>query len=119
MHIPTVTDQMLTKVIEAASSPVAVIFLGGPDRSRNALWRWRLKEIADDWDDRIIFLMISATENPEISVYWNALHHADAYVGLDLPMLIVFRGAAEFGRCIDCSRQTIEEMFRRSIKVAK
>lgn len=40
MHIPTVTDQQLEKVLESAASPVVVTFLGSPDRSRDALWRW-------------------------------------------------------------------------------
>jgi hypothetical protein len=119
MHIPTVTDQMLTKVLEAASSPVAVVFLGGPDRSRNALWRWRMKEIAEDWDASIIFVLLDCTENPTMARSLNALHQHDGFVGLDLPLMIVFRRGEEFGRCLDCARATMEQMFTRCLRVPK
>jgi len=119
MHIPTVTDQQLDKVIECASSPVAIVFFGGPDRSREGLWRWRLRAIADDWDDRIIFLFINAWENPVMSMSLGAIHGDDAGARLELPVLIVFRRGVEFGRCIECARPVIDLLLGRSIKVAK
>lgn len=119
MRIPTVTDQMLDKVLGAASSPVAVVFLGGPDRSREALWRWRMKDIAAEWDDRIIFLFIDAQENPVMSMSLGAIHGDDAGSRLDLPSMIVFRHEVEVGRCIECARPTIELMLGRALKVAQ
>jgi thioredoxin-like negative regulator of GroEL len=79
-HVPTVTDDMLRKSIDAAASPVAVLFFAGePDRIR---WvKDRFDAAAEELDDRVIFLRIDAEENPTIAACWT--HR--------LPEIVVFR----------------------------
>lgn len=117
MKIPYVTDQQLDKVLDKAASPVVVTFLGSPDRDRNAFWRWRMSEIAKDWDDRLIFCHLSVVENPEISVRLHAIRdEADL---LDLPQIRIFLRGEVFGISLDCSRLVLEELFNRVMKVRR
>lgn len=108
MHIPTVTDEMLDKVLEAAMSPVAVLFTGmDADPDRCALVRRRLRLVAEDWDDRVIFLFIDGDENPTPAARWNIR---------EAPALLVFIRGDEVGRCLEgASRETIEELLRMSL----
>jgi hypothetical protein len=69
MQVPTVTDDMLRKLIDNAASPVAVLFLDGdPDRM------WFVSRLfdraAEQFDDRTIFVRIHVAENPTVSAYW-------------------------------------------------
>lgn len=115
MRIPYVNDQQLDKVLEAAASPVVMSFLGSPDRSRDALWRWRLSEIADDWDDRAIFMHINAVENPEICLRLHATTYEHGLI--HLPVTKVFLGGVAIGTAVDCARPTIEALINRALKV--
>lgn len=84
MRIPTITDEMAEKVLEAAASPVVLeVTALGPDQARS---RRILEIIADEFMDRIIFLRIFQEENPE---YVRRLF-VKAY-----PTIIIFRRRAE------------------------
>jgi thioredoxin-like negative regulator of GroEL len=106
MHIPTVTDQMLDKVLEAAASPVLVEF-------REGTWSClvvhnRIQAIAEDWDDRIIFVRIDVDENPTPQA---------AYRALELPCIVIFCRGVEFGRCMgNVDRDTMERLLERAIE---
>ena len=69
-RIPEVNDEMLEKTIDAAASPVAALFAGGDDPNRSALIRHRLESVAEDFDDRIIFVWIDGRENPTALKSW-------------------------------------------------
>jgi hypothetical protein len=63
MHIPTVTDQMLDKVLEAAASPVFVEFTEGGSENCFRVHH-RIAALAEEFDDRVIFLRLDCDENP-------------------------------------------------------
>jgi len=106
MRIPTVTDQMLDKVLDQAASPVFVEF-------REGTWdclvvHRRIEVLAEDWDDRVIFLRIDVDENPTYQA---------AYRALELPCIVIFRRGKEYGRCIgNLERETMELLLQRAIE---
>ena len=89
MHVPTVTDQMLDKCLEAASSPVAVLFFGGEAPDRTWLTSRRFERVAEDYDDKVIFLRISGDENPTPFLLWTSL-----YAGVEIVIFIRGKVAA-------------------------
>lgn len=68
-HVPTVTDDMLRRLIDDAASPVAVLFLDG-DGDRMWFETEMFKRVAQEFDDRAIFVRIYVVENPTVSAYW-------------------------------------------------
>lgn len=106
MHIPTVTDQMLDKVLEAAASPVLVEFTEGGSETA-AKVHHRIEVIAEEFDDRVIFLRLDCDENPTPAASWRAL---------ELPCVVIFKRAQEFGRCMgNIDRDTLERLLERAI----
>lgn len=87
MRIPTITDEMAVKVFECAASPVAVGVTAIDDES--ALARKKLQIVADDFDDRIIFLSLIAEEHPAF---------VDALGVTAFPTLLIFAGNQEVDR---------------------
>jgi thioredoxin-like negative regulator of GroEL len=108
MHVPTVTDEMLEKVVEAAASPVFLVFFEAASAGCARLRR-RVEGVADEFDDRVIFLAINADENPS---------PAKAH-GLDeLPSILILKRGREVGRAVgDIARESIEELLERAITV--
>lgn len=92
MRIPTVTDLMLERALVVAASPVAVLFMAG-DADRLGWIRNRFQFVADQYDDRVIFLEISADENPTPAF--------DRMVGIDRPQIVIYRRAVSKGRLVD------------------
>ena len=105
MHIPEVTDEMLEAVIKAAASPVVVVLHeGGPDRRE--LMR-TLEPLADDFDDRFIFLAVNVDENPSVQSRWRG--H-----GLTMPCVLTFRRGSPGGWSFGCDhREQLEKLWRR------
>lgn len=66
MHIPTVTDEMLQKVLGVAASPVFVEYTEA-DHVTSKLMRHETDSVSDKYDDRVIFVRIFVDENPEIA----------------------------------------------------
>jgi hypothetical protein len=65
MHVPLITDKMWDKIYEAAASPVLlVLFECG---RKGAELRMKIEEVADEYDDRAIFLAINIDENPSFA----------------------------------------------------
>jgi len=88
MRIPTVTDEMVVKVIECAASPVAIAITGLDPESAWA--RKTMEIVADEFDDRVIFLSLIKDENPEF---------ADRALKVRFcPTLLVFKLRKEAGR---------------------
>ncbi|MBI2930463.1 MAG: hypothetical protein HYY16_02330 [Planctomycetes bacterium] len=106
MHVPTVTDEMLERVLEAAASPVFLVFFEA-DSIASARLRRRVENIADEFDDRVIFLALNVDENPTPGRSY----------GLDeLPGIIVVKRGREVGRALgDVGRESIEELLERAI----
>jgi thioredoxin-like negative regulator of GroEL len=106
MHVPTVTDEMLEKVVEAAASPVFLTFFEA-DSAPNARLRKRVEHIADEFDDRVIFLAINVDENPTA---------AQAHSVEGGPVIVVLKRGREVGRAAgDIVRESIEELLERAI----
>lgn len=106
MHIPRVTDQMLDKILEAAASPVLVEFTEG-DNPLAAKVRGRIETTAEEFDDRVIFLRIDCDENPTPAAAWRAL---------ELPCVVIFKRAREFGRCMgNVDRDSLSRLLERAI----
>jgi len=66
MHIPTVTDEMLQKVLNAAASPVFVEYTMADD-SLSKMMRRETDLVSDRYDDRVIFVRIFMDENPGVA----------------------------------------------------
>ena len=106
MHIPTVTDQMLDKVLEAAASPVFVEFTEGGSETAARVHQ-RIAALAEEFDDRVIFLRLDCDENPTPAASWRAL---------ELPCIVIFKRGTEFGRCMgNVDRDTMERLLERAI----
>lgn len=106
MHIPTITDEMLEKVVDAAASPVFVAFVEGNSPS-SARLRWRVESIADEFDDRVIFLSINADENPTPA----KSHGVD-----ECPTIVIMKRHREVARATgDVTRESLEELLERAI----
>jgi len=88
MHVPTVTDEMLDKVLQAAASPVFVEFTEADSITCSKIRR-RVEATAEDFDDRVIFLRLFADENPGPCAAWRV----DSF-----PALVVFKRGREIGR---------------------
>lgn len=87
MRIPTVTDAIAEKVFDNAVSPVAVEFTClGEEQARS---RRILELVAEEFDDRIIFLRIFQEENPEFARMWFVK---------ECPTVIIVRRRAEVWR---------------------
>ena len=106
MHVPTVTDEMLEKVIEAAASPVFLVFFQA-DSAPSARLRRRVENVADEFDDRVIFLALNVDENPTI---------AQTHGVEECPLILVVKRGREVGRVPgDIARESIEELLERAI----
>ncbi|MBI4563502.1 MAG: hypothetical protein HY716_02255 [Planctomycetes bacterium] len=106
MHIPTVTDQMLEKVLQAAASPVLVEFTEG-DSPVGARVHHRIEAIAEEFDDRVIFLRIDCDENPTPAAAWRAVER---------PCVIIFKRNREFSRCMgNVDRESLARLLERAI----
>lgn len=106
MHIPTVTDEMLEKVVDAAASPVFVVFCEAGSIN-SARLRWRVESIADEFDDRVIFLCLSIDENPT---------PAKGYALEDGPGVVVLKRGRVVGRATgEVTPETIEDLLERAI----
>jgi hypothetical protein len=68
--IPTVTDEMLEKIIAVAVAPVAVLFTAGDEPDRTCIVRVRFGAVALELDARVIFIQLSAVENPTEAAQW-------------------------------------------------
>ena len=86
--MPTVTDEMLEKVLQAAASPVFVEFTEA-DSVVSAKLRRRVEVTAEEFDDRVIFLRLFVDENPGPAAAWRIDSR---------PMLVVFKRGREIGR---------------------
>jgi thioredoxin-like negative regulator of GroEL len=106
MHVPTVTDEMLDKVVEAAASPVFLIFFEA-DSAGSARLRKRVEGVADEFDDRVIFLAVSADENPTPA----KTHGVETF-----PSIVIVKRGREVARAAgDIAREGIEELLERAI----
>jgi len=63
MRIREVTDEWMDRVIQAAASPVCVVF-GNTLNGRGLPFIQELDDVAQDFEDRIIFIWIDLAENP-------------------------------------------------------
>jgi thioredoxin-like negative regulator of GroEL len=106
MHVPTVTDEMLEKVLQAAASPVFVEFTEA-DSPVCARIRRRVEGTAEEFDDRVIFLRLYVDENPGPARAWRA----------DLkPTLVVFKRGREIGRTAgDVPAETLAALLEKAI----
>ncbi len=106
MHVPTVTDEMLEKVIEAAASPVFLVLFEA-DSGASSRLRKRVESVADEFDDRVIFLALNVDENPSPAKTF----------GLDeYPAIVTLKRSREVGRAVgDIGRESIEELLERAI----
>lgn len=89
MKIPTITDQMLDRCLEEASSPVLVLFKGGADPDRSVLAAKNASKVAESFDDRVIFLQIDVDENPG---------PGDERAHGEVPLILVYRNRKMIGR---------------------
>ena len=106
MHVPTVTDEMLDKVLQAAASPVFVEFTEA-DSVVSAKLRRRVEVTAEEFDDRVIFLRLFVDENPGPATAWRI----DSS-----PMLVVFKRGREIGRIGgDVSSETLADLIEKAI----
>jgi thioredoxin-like negative regulator of GroEL len=105
MRIPTVTDEIAEKVIGCAVSPVALLVMG---LSEESVWTKECLEIvADDYDDKIIFLRLLDEENPNFS---------DRLLVRVCPTLIIFKGATATDRIADPKKAAeIREVLERTL----
>lgn len=106
MHVPTVTDEMLEKVIEAAASPVFLVLFEA-DSGASTRLRRRVESVADEFDDRVIFLAINVDENPTSG----RTHRID-----ECPAILTLKRGRELGRAVgEVGRETIEDLLERAI----
>jgi thioredoxin-like negative regulator of GroEL len=106
MHVPTVTDEMLDKVLQAAASPVFVEFTEA-DSSVSARIRRRVEVTAEEFDDRVIFLRLYVDENPGPAESWRI----DAR-----PTLVVFKRGREIGRIGgDVPADAVSDLIEKAI----
>src|SRR5207249_1850812 len=104
--VPTVTDEMLEKVLQAAASPVFVEFTEADSPGCSRLRR-RVETTAEDFDDRVIFLRLFVEENPGPAAAW----HVDG-----APSLVVFKRGREIGRAAgDVTSDEISALLERAI----
>jgi hypothetical protein len=113
-HVPEVTDQMLEKCLEAAASPVAVLFQGGSEFRQHKVMKV-FRETAREFDDRVIFVWIRARENPEFT-------QRRCLFPDDMPCLQVYRGGLlkhSVGgvNLADGLRRIVEEQLNRHNQV--
>ncbi len=106
MHVPTVTDEMLEKVLEAAASPVFLVFFEA-ESAPSARLRRRVESVADEFDDRVIFLALNVDENPTPA----RTHGVE-----EAPTVVTLKRGREVGRAVgDVGREAIEEILERAI----
>ena len=106
MHVPTVTDEMLEKVLQAAASPVFVEFTES-DSAVSSRIRRRVEVTAEEFDDRVIFLRLYVDENPGPAAHWRVETR---------PMLVVFKRGREIGRIGgDVSTETLSDLIEKAI----
>ena len=106
MHIPIVTDEMLEKVADAAASPVFIAFVESGSTESVRL-RYRVESIADEFDDRVIFLCLNVDENPT---------PAKTLSILECPSIVILKRGRVVGRATgDITRESLEELLEKAI----
>ena len=111
MHVPTVTDEMLEKVLQAAASPV-VVEITSCSRECSRSRRW-MEDIAEDFDDRFIFLRVFEEENPTV---------VKQYGVTVFPSMIIFKRGAHNRPQIEFSRHEGDldaQTIRGALEAAK
>ena len=95
MRIPQVNDEAWTNIVKVAASPVFTVWtVAGHGGSHKLEARCRI--VAEEYDDRMIFLAVSVVENPSI-----------APVDVELPRVTVHRqGRLVWSSC----RPSLEEL---------
>ena len=83
MHVPDVTDEMFDKVLGFAASPIVLVLHAG----RGAVFRF-LEALADDFDDRLIFLALNVDEHPS----YRCLVHGE------LPVCVAYKSLCAVSR---------------------
>lgn len=106
MKIPSITDEMLVKVVEVCVSPGFVIF-SEVDSSESVGLRRMIGVMADEFDDRVIFLGINADENPTV---------AKAYAVVRFPAVIIIKRGRVVGRATEgIDPQKVEDLIERAV----
>lgn len=91
MRIPQVMDEQCEKVLFHAASPVLVLFeVAGNVISR--MMREVAEDLSDQFDDRIIFIRISADENPAVAEKLAYISEVDSE-----PRIVVFKRTKPIG----------------------
>ena len=106
MHIPSITDEMLATIVEAAASPIMILFTeaGSPECHR---LRAVTSVLADEFDDRVIFLEVNANENPS---------SAAAYAAVRFPSIVTIKRGGVVGRAVgEVDRPRVEELIEKAV----
>lgn len=106
MRIPTITDEMAVRVFENTASPVCLLVTALGEKS--AWVRAQLQIVADDFDDKVIFLTLVAEEHPE---------YVELLGVTVLPTLLIFKRAKEVDRVeaptVSAMQDALERVWNR------
>lgn len=107
MHIPSITDEMLLKVVETCVSPLFLVFSEACSAG-SAAARQMISILADEFDDRVIFLEINADENPTV---------AKAYAVVRFPTILAIKRGRVVGRIAveQIDVPTVEALIEKAV----
>lgn len=111
MCIPTIIDEQFDRVVGVAASPVAVFFEVA-DSAPCAASRRVFERMAEEYDDRVIFLRIFVDENPTIC-------YREKIEPPNCPSIIVYKRKKPIGSLIGAiDADGLGKLLEQAISVA-